>query len=355
MTQNSVATVVINDRQRSLQLLDAGVVFGIAQLKGFGVHVLAPDPGDPLVPAVDPGFVFDFMQLYELLKRHNQRIAQLLELGSSNEPVRFQPTCSWIAGPTQCGKTTLVVQFHARLNYPLVVFNGSKAVEAADMLSHKELIGGDTVDVDGVLLDAAQKGVSVLVNEADAIDPEQFVGFHDLFSDGVATVPGTGVQVRAKPGFAAFVCANTFGAGDMTGLYRGTQTQNAAFMDRFLASEATYPSPDVEAAIVKSRVTDIPKDALDIMINFANKTRQAFAGSIAQRVLKPMSTGSLIKWAREFVTDADCVSQGVIQANEVGQHWAFTHSLDEAYTRKLDPASRQAAKDIVGMFLAGGP
>lgn len=348
--------VTIGGRKKQVVLVDAGTLFGIERFNKFGVFALAPDPQDPWIPEAIAGYVFHEELVYELIKRHNSRMQQLIALPVDEKDLlpRFKPVCSWLYGPSQCGKSTVVEQFHNRLNYPCRVLNGSDAIEACDLISKTELIDGNTIAVDGVLVEAATLGATLIVNEASAIDPSVFVGLHDVFSEGITTNPSTGQQIRARPGFAVWVCDNTNGSGDTTGMFVGTKIQNGAFMERFLASEVTYPPRAAEQAIIKVHVPDITDEALAVMSNIVEATRDAAAGRTSVRLSKAISTGAFIKWASEFVADSAAVEDGFDPRAADGsqdKHWAFKHSLKEAYLRKVDPASQQAVTDILGLHI----
>ena len=72
----------------------------------------------------------------------------------------------YLYGPTGCGKTTLIKQLAARLNYPTFEVTGHGRLEFADLYGHISLQKGSMVYEYGPLPLAMRYGGILLINEA---------------------------------------------------------------------------------------------------------------------------------------------------------------------------------------------
>lgn len=86
----------------------------------------------------------------------------------------------YLYGPTGCGKTTLIKQLAARLNYPTFEVTGHGRLEFADLYGHISLQKGSMVYEYGPLPLAMRYGGILLINEADLFSPEVAVGLNGV-------------------------------------------------------------------------------------------------------------------------------------------------------------------------------
>jgi cobaltochelatase CobS len=93
--------------------------------------------------------------------------------------------------------------------------------------------------------------------------------------------------VKPHENFRFVATGNTNGSGDDTGLYQGTQIQNAANYDRFgMVLEATYMQPELESAILVQR-SRIQKKNADQLVDFANRVREAYKNKEIASTISP--------------------------------------------------------------------
>ena len=100
--------------------------FGIEAPRGKTVRGLKDR--HPLVPDVDPCYVFSKQSLLQVLG--------WWETGPYKPPL-------YLTGPTGSGKSTLIQQVAARLNIPLVPFPANPHTEPSDLVGHYELVSGN--------------------------------------------------------------------------------------------------------------------------------------------------------------------------------------------------------------------
>ena len=87
----------------------------------------------------------------------------------------------YITGPTGSGKTSLVEQVAARINWPVQTITGHGRLELNDLLGQWLLLkGGGMQWADGPLTPHSplRNGYVLLVNEIDAMEPSERVGIN---------------------------------------------------------------------------------------------------------------------------------------------------------------------------------
>lgn len=255
----------------------------------------------------------------------------------------------YITGPTGAGKTEAVKQLAALVNMPVYEVNGHARLESPELFGHYVLRGQETVWLDGPLTAAARNGGFLLVNEIDLLDPSTATGLNTVLDGSPVQLVETGEIIRPHAGFVFVATANTAGSGDATGLYQGTLSMNAAFMDRFVVLNADYLPAQIERQILAKACPELPSDIADKLIRVAGMVRSLFKGeslsdSNIESALQgvtfniPLSTRSLIKWARYIGYFAPLKAMGkapVVEASRV------------AFSARLDMPARLAFEEIL--------
>ena len=153
----------------------------------------------------------------------------------------------YLYGPTGCGKTTLIKQLAARLNYPTFEVTGHGRLEFADLCGHISLQKGSMAYKYGPLPLAMRYGGILLINEADLLSPEVAVGLNGVLDGAPLCLPENGGEVISPHEMFRIACtANTNGGGDDTGLYQGTVRQNLALLEGTWPAKSRYPTPETE-------------------------------------------------------------------------------------------------------------
>lgn len=177
------------------------------------------------------------------------------------------------------GKSSVIHQLHAYLNRPLFYISGHRSLEFEDLLGQKEIIDGDTITLDGPLLQAASLPHSTfLFEEVDRAPSQVSVALNPIL-DGYPIVNAldSGTRVVPAEGFKIMFTGNTSGMGDMTGSYNSAVVMDKSFLDRVLAHEVWYPEPEQEFAILRRSVeANVGDDLLRRSIKFANDIRYIY-------------------------------------------------------------------------------
>lgn len=230
----------------SYEMADAGSVFNNPEFAGVEVPVFKGFENNPYLVTKRPGFVFrsDFLWMFVYLLR---RIVGRTEFA----PRRG----AYLGGPKGCGKTTSTEQAHAAVGLPLASLTIGNEWEPAAALSAMEVVGGDTLRVDGVLIMAAKGGFPVVLNEISKTTDGKLSLLYDLIDRGHATTED-GQRILAKPGFCVWATDNTLGAGDQSddGQSPDSNVLSDALRDRFVLFDFGYGTQAEEEAIVAAEL-----------------------------------------------------------------------------------------------------
>src|SRR5690554_4867967 len=165
----------------------------------------------------------------------------------------------YVTGPTGSGKTSLITQVAARLNWPVHAVTCHGRLELGDLIGQFTLINGSMQFVHGPLSQSVRDGHVLILNEIDLMDPSELAGLNDIVEGQPLVIPQNGGEViRPHPKFRLIATGNSAGSGDRNGLYQGVLRQNLAFMDRFRILEIGYPEPELEDTVLAKTVPAMP-------------------------------------------------------------------------------------------------
>jgi cobaltochelatase CobS len=248
----------------------------------------------------------------------------------------------YVTGPTGSGKTSLITQVAARLNWPVHAVTCHGRLELNDLIGQFTLINGSMQFVHGPLSQSVRDGHVLILNEIDLMDPSELAGLNDIIEGQPLVIPQNGGEViRPHPKFRLVATGNSAGAGDPSGLYQGVLRQNLALLDRFRLIEIGYPEPEMEDAVLAKAVPAIPAPIREKMIRVANEVRKLFVGGDEGpgMLSVTMSTRGLLRWASLTVAFK-------------GAPNALEYALDRALTLRAEPEQRLAihriAADVFG-------
>lgn len=244
------------------------------------------------VPPVDPNYQFRAEYLVPLL------------FGLANNKK------TWLSGHTGTGKSTLVAQVCARLNWQMFRINFDSEISRMDLVGRDTLVrdaDGVTVSkfVDGILPQALQQPAVLLCDEVDFIRPDVAYVFQRALEDeGLLISEDGGRVVKPHPWCRIIATANTQGQGDDTGIYQGARAQSMAFLDRFTVWLRCDYLPDTqERALVQKLVPAASDWMMDQIMTYTAEHRQAFEQLKLAQPLSPRTIVALAQLAAFYDHD----------------------------------------------------
>jgi cobaltochelatase CobS len=263
-------------RERGIQV-EGGKVLSVLRL--FGVETSREVAFREQVPGRDDQFAFE----PDLAK------AVLLSLLANDRML--------LVGPTGSGKSSLIAQLAARLNWPLRRINLHGETGVSDFLGTHQAKKGEVFFQYGILPTAMREGQILVLEELDAATPEILFSLQGVLEDGgVLTLADNGGEIiNPHPDFRLVATANTLGLGDESGLYTGTNVLNASHLDRWNVVYAVdYLDAKREAAVIRDKAPELAHSLVDGMIKLAQAVRKAVA---EEQLYTTFSTRRLLAFA----------------------------------------------------------
>ena len=198
------------------------------------VNLIATNSGmESLVPTKFQGFV---------PWGHYSTINQVVKSGM------FYPI--FITGLSGNGKTLMVEQVHAAMKKDLIRVNITIETDEDDLLGGFRLVNGETKFVPGPVIEAMQRGCTLLLDECD-LGSNKLMCLQPVLEGKGVYLKKVNKWVTPKNGFNVMATANTKGKGSEDGRFIGTNILNEAFLERFAVTiEQPYASNTVEKKIV---------------------------------------------------------------------------------------------------------
>lgn len=261
-----------------LRYAKAKDVFGLkagSSLFNFDIPVWEWDAPHPDVPEVNENHLFD---PYELM-------CVLIAL------VKNKPT--YLHGHTGTGKTSLIEQVAARMNWPVFRINFDSEVTRADLLGKDSLIKEDGVTVsrfsEGVLPRYMQQGYVMIFDEFDFIRADvSYVMQRVLEKDRLVLTEDEGRVVTPHYMMRMFATGNTVGQGDEYGLYQGARVQSMALLNRFTNwKQIDYLDAGERTKLIRSTVPDLDDKTVELLAQYVTEHMAAFLEH--QTISQPIS------------------------------------------------------------------
>jgi cobaltochelatase CobS len=209
-----------------------------------------------------------------------------------------------IHGHTGVGKTSILTQIAARLNYNVVRVSFDGAITRADLIGEWIVKGGEMKFMWGILpLAFRMPGTLIILDEWDSINGDcAFVLQRPLEKDDgrILVMETGGTLIPLHEDNVICATANTRGLGDDTGLYSaGTKTQNYAQLNRFqLTIQLTYMPEEKELAMLTKKFPQLNKKEIAQLVKAVHKGRKAYENN---EVSVPLSPRDLINWTDKYV------------------------------------------------------
>ena len=215
-----------------------------------------------LVPSVFDGFV---------AWGHHATIKKIVQ------SKMFYPV--FITGLSGNGKTLMVEQIHASLKKELIRVNITIETDEDDLLGGFRLVNGETKFVPGPVVEAMERGCTLLLDECD-LGSNKLLALQPVLEGKGVYLKKVNKWITPKDGFNVIATANTKGKGSEDGRFIGTNILNEAFLERFaITIEQPYPSNTVEKKIVlgsMKKYGSVDENFADNLVTWTDVIRKTF-------------------------------------------------------------------------------
>ena len=241
----------------------------------------------PEVPVVDDFYKFD-SRLFDALRAVMNR------------------DFMWIWGHTGAGKSSLIEQIAARLNFPLVTVSMDGEITRMDLIGQTKLTEkkGVTVTefVEGVLPNAMSRPSILLMDEMDFVRGDVAYALQTVLNSKSGTLnllEDGGRVVQRHPWSMICATANTNGRGDESGKYNYAKRQSGALLNRFTTwMKVDYLKRADELVLLKRIAPQLTDKEAEELCNYAKEHRAAF---LKDDIEMAMSLRNLTALAEKYI------------------------------------------------------
>jgi cobaltochelatase CobS len=214
-----------------------------------------------MVPRINPDYVWDIDLLKTIIMAVENKI----------------PAYLW--GYAGVGKSTGWEQYCASTNRPLIRVQHTGDTESPHIIGQTLANEKGTYFNPGPLALAMKHGFLYLADEYDFAFPQVTSVYQPVLENKALYIKEADDEWRMiEPHENFYMCAtgNTNGAGDESGLFQGTNLQNAANFERYgIVRQVFYPEPKAETRILAKKF-NIDKEHVKPVIDFVNYVRDAY-------------------------------------------------------------------------------
>ena len=204
----------------------------------------------------------------------------------------------FVTGLSGNGKTLMIEQVHAKLNKELTRVNITIETDEDDLLGGFRLVNGETKFVPGPVIEAMERGCTLLLDECD-LGSNKILALQPVLEGKGVFLKKVNTWVSAKPGFNVMATANTKGKGSEDGRFIGTNILNEAFLERFaITLEQPYATATTEKKIVMGsmeKYKKVDEEFATNLITWADVIRKTFYDGGVDEVISTRRLDHIVK------------------------------------------------------------
>ena len=193
------------------------------------------------------------------------------------ESSMFYPV--FVTGLSGNGKTLMIEQIHAKLKKELIRVNITIETDEDDLLGGFRLINGETKFVPGPVIEAMERGCTLLLDECD-LGSNKLLALQPVLEGKGVYLKKVNKWITPKEGFNVMATANTKGKGSEDGRFIGTNILNEAFLERFaITIEQPYANAATEKKIIlgsMKKYNKVDKEFATNLVTWAEVIRKTF-------------------------------------------------------------------------------
>ena len=245
------------------------------------VNLVASSAIENLVPAAFEGFVE---------WGHFSTLTKIVKSGL------FYPV--FITGLSGNGKTLMVEQIHAKFKKELIRVNITIETDEDDLLGGFRLVNGETKFVPGPVIEAMERGCTLLLDECD-LGSNKLLALQPVLEGKGVYLKKVNKWIKPKDGFNVIATANTKGKGSEDGRFIGTNILNEAFLERFaITIEQPYPTAAIEKKIVVGAMTkygSVDEEFASNLVTWSEVIRKTFFDGGVDEVISTRRLDHIVK------------------------------------------------------------
>ena len=204
----------------------------------------------------------------------------------------------FVTGLSGNGKTLMIEQVHADMNKELIRVNITIETDEDDLLGGFRLVNGETKFVPGPVIEAMEKGCTLLLDECD-LGSNKLMCLQPVLEGKGVYLKKVNKWITPKAGFNVMATANTKGKGSEDGRFIGTNILNEAFLERFaITIEQPYPPASTEKKIVlgsMKKYGTVDEDFATNLITWAEVIRKTFYEGGIDEVISTRRLDHIVK------------------------------------------------------------
>jgi len=204
----------------------------------------------------------------------------------------------FVTGLSGNGKTLMIEQIHAKLKKELIRINITIETDEDDLLGGFRLVNGETKFVPGPVIEAMERGCTLLLDECD-LGSNKLLALQPVLEGKGVFLKKINKWITAKDGFNVMATANTKGKGSEDGRFIGTNILNEAFLERFAVTmEQPYAIASVEKKIVMGSMKKYNKVDADFatnLVTWAEVIRKTFFDGGVDEVISTRRLDHIVK------------------------------------------------------------
>jgi MoxR-like ATPase len=204
----------------------------------------------------------------------------------------------FVTGLSGNGKTLMVEQVHAKLNKELIRVNITIETDEDDLLGGFRLINGETKFVPGPVIEAMERGCTLLLDECD-LGSNKLLALQPVLEGKGVFLKKVNKWIIPKDGFNVMATANTKGKGSEDGRFIGTNIMNEAFLERFaITIEQPYATAATEKKIIlgsMEKYGSVDEEFATNLITWAEVIRKTFYDGGVDEVISTRRLDHIVK------------------------------------------------------------
>jgi MoxR-like ATPase len=258
--------------------------------------VTAPDPDDDLTVV---NLVASNMEKQNLVPASFEGFVAWGNFSKIEKIVKsglFYPI--FVTGLSGNGKTLMIEQVHAKMHKDLIRVNITIETDEDDLLGGFRLINGETKFVPGPVIEAMERGCTLLLDECD-LGSNKLLALQPVLEGKGVFLKKINKWIVPKDGFNVMATANTKGKGSEDGRFIGTNILNEAFLERFAVTfEQPYATPATEKKIVVNSMKkygEVDDEFASNLVTWAEVIRKTFYDGGVDEVISTRRLDHIVK------------------------------------------------------------